>query len=289
MSTIFERLGYAYIDTAGDIKQLPADTISNMSVVPTLLEPWQITDIQNDDVGGYTENPLASTLSTLDSHRTNILNTFYTTSSNNITGSTASITSKFDNIKSTAIALANNIIDFKLHTDRLSDVRSYSDDLAAGFTNMDEFPYYVVATSVGKALSYIIMQTDNVQNTVGIMGSFTSLLTKPTLSNVAITISTHASTISNSLTITCDTSNTSICWANSNLSSTVVESISNDLTSLSTLLVTRKNHDENFFKNSQKLMGEVKKVKAFSQMGASEDYLAKNIIGTDKLKSRIIT
>lgn len=289
MSTIFDRLGYAYIDTAGDIKELPANTLSSMNAVPSMLTTWQKNDIANSNVGGYTQNPLTSTLTTLETSRTNILSVYTTPTTNTIQGSTSTITDLFITIKSTCGTLANTIRDFKYHTDRLSDVRSYSDDLAVGLTNMDELPYYTNAVAIGKAISYVIYQSDNVQNTAGIMGSFTSLLTKPTLSNIANTISTYSATISGSLTITCDPSNTSICWANSNLSLSDVSAMSSNLTSLNTTLDTRRTHDENFYKNSQIILVEVRKVKAFSQMGSSEDFLANNIIGTDKLKSRIYT
>ena len=289
MSTIFDRLGYAYIDTAGDIKALPANTLTSMNAVPSMLATWQINDIATSNVGGYTQNPLVSTLSSIDASRSSILSVYTTPTTNTIQGSTSAITTSFNTIKSTAGTLANTIRDFKYHTDRLSDVRHYSDDLAIDLNNIDELPYYTSATAVGKAISYVIHQTDGVSNTVGIMGSFTSLLTKPELSNIANTISTYSSTISNSLTITCDPSNTAICWANSNLSSAVVTAMSSNLTSLNTTLDTRRTHDENFYKKSQIVLGEVRKVKAFSQMGASEDFLANNIIGTDKLKSRIYT
>lgn len=287
MSTIFDRLGYAYIDTAGDIKTLPANTVTSMNNVPDILTAWQINDIASSNVGGYTENPLANTLASIESSRNSIISVYTTATTNTIQGSTSAITTLFNTIKSTAGTLANTVRDFKYHTDRLSDVRSYTDDLAIGLTNMDELPYYTNAAAVGKAISYVILQSDGVSNTSGIMGSFTSLLTKPELSNVATTISTYSSTISGSLTITCDPSNTSICWANSNLSSAVVTSMSDTLTSLNNNMNTRRDHDENFYKKSQIVLGEVRKVKAFTQMGASEDFLARNIIGTDKLKSRI--
>lgn len=295
--SIYGRLGFNYDDPNGVIVDLSDSIKNNMNNSPHVLEAWQIGDIANNNVNSYTQNPLSSVNNNLMTYTQNIVSVYNSMPSNTIYGSTSAITTLFSTIKTTSINLANNAIsgvihDFKWHTDRLSDVRTYQNDLDAGLTNMDELPYYQTATGIGKAVSYIIYQSDEVQNTSGVMGSFTSLFTGPQLNDFANNIINYSTTINNSITLvlvggTGGVGDPYVYQANSNLSLSVVNSMSSNLTSLSTMLTTRKTHDENFYKNSIEILNDVRDVRKFSKMGASETTIVNDYIGTNKLKSRI--
>jgi hypothetical protein len=46
-------------------------------------------------------------------------------------------------------------------------------------------------------------------------------------------------------------------------------------------------HDENFYTNSNNLVNEAKNIRRYSNLGAAENSLVNNLVGTDKLKSRL--
>ena len=72
-----------------------------------------------------------------------------------------------------------------------------------------------------------------------------------------------------------------------NITTTSLDTIYNNLANVIILMETRKVHDENFYNNSRTLMDDFAKVRQFSSMGQSQTALIENYIGTDKLISRI--
>jgi hypothetical protein len=71
------------------------------------------------------------------------------------------------------------------------------------------------------------------------------------------------------------------------LSYVAVNTIATAANSLITLIRDRRIHDENFYTKSNELVNEAKTIRRYSNLGASEDNLVQNLIGTDKLKSRL--
>jgi hypothetical protein len=97
---------------------------------------------------------------------------------------------------------------------------------------------------------------------------------------------TYPNTVNNSISttidpITFDPINTS------NLTYNTVNSIAEFANTLYTLLHDRRVHDENFYTTSNELVNEAKNIRRYDNLGASESSLVDNLIGTDKLKSRL--
>ena len=288
MATLFDRLGYNFDDPEDKVKDYSDDTKNYIDSIPPILEDWQAGDIANNSVSGYVTNPLATPMATI--------NTSISLISTNLPsngGSTGAITNLFSNIANTCKAITGYTYNsgtemspvyvtvegetskFLAHTNRISGVTS--------MTQVDETnngkPFYDSAMGVGKTLSYIAYQTSGVSNSAPVMGSFTSLLIGNTLNSYITTISTYANTINASI----DGSGVS------NLSLSTVTTIDTNIAGIKTLIYTRRVHDENYYTNAKTVVEEVRNLKKYTQRGSADDYLFQNIVGTEKLLTRINT
>jgi hypothetical protein len=163
---------------------------------------------------------------------------------------------------------------FLAHTDRISGlVEIVSDENQELDTS--QLPHLDTAMAIGKSLTYIINQSDGIQNNAPIMGSFTSILIEDDLTPLRDAIIDYPTLIADSVT-----GNTS------SLTAGQISEILSDLSAISNTLTTRRTHDENFFTNSKEVLADFSKMKKFKDMGQSEKNLTTNYIGTDKLNSK---
>jgi hypothetical protein len=75
----------------------------------------------------------------------------------------------------------------------------------------------------------------------------------------------------------------------SNLSLATVTTIDTNVAGIKDLIYTRRLHDENYYVNARTVVNEARDLKKYSQRGSADDYLFENIVGTDKLLTRINT
>jgi sulfatase maturation enzyme AslB (radical SAM superfamily) len=75
----------------------------------------------------------------------------------------------------------------------------------------------------------------------------------------------------------------------SNLSLATVTTIDTNVAGIKDLIYTRRLHDENYYVNARTVVNEARDLKKYSQRGSADDYLFQNIVGTDKLLTRINT
>ena len=286
MTTLFDRLGYNFDDPEDKVKEYSDDTKNYIDSIPPILEDWQAGDIANSSVSGYVTNPLSTSMATI--------NTSISLISTNLPangGSTGAITNLFSNIANTCKAITGYTYNsgtemapvyvtvegeaakFTAHTNRISGVTP----MTQVDENNNDKPFYDSAIGLGKTLSYIAYQTSGVSNSAPILGSFTSLLIGNTLNTYITTISTYANTINASI----DGSGVS------NLSLSTVTTIDTNIAGINSLIYTRRVHDENYYVNARTVVEEARSLKKYSQRGSSDDYLFQNIIGTEKLLTRI--
>ena len=173
------------------------------------------------------------------------------------------------------------IVQFINHTNRISGVVPITAN-----TDAADKPHLEQAIQIGRALTYVIYQVDGREDNAPMLGSFTSILIANTINDYVNVIVTYANTVNNSISttidpITFDPINTS------NLTYNTVNSIAEFANTLYTLLHDRRVHDENFYTKSNELVNEAKNIRRYENLGASEDNLVQNLIGSDKLKSRL--
>jgi hypothetical protein len=280
MSGVFERLGFNYTD-ANNIIALSNNVIEYLNTVPQLLAPWQIEDMANNDVGGYFKNPVWNV-----ANSTIVVSQSLMTETFNVNGSSPGATTLINDIYEKANTIqkgGGSAYLFIEHTNKISGITplgSVEED--------DLYPYYITAMSTGQGVMYLTNQTDGIQNNAPIMGSFTSLFVDANLSSLVLTAQTYPEIISNSITIT-----TGGVFPNtypiltSNLSESSLQTIFNTVNTIDSVMVTRTNHDINFYRNSNTILEEMDGLRIFTGMGETSDKLVDEFIGSPKLLSRI--
>lgn len=294
---IFDRLQYDY--SGPGVYELSNDVIAFMNTVPQLLEPWQIEDMSNNDVGGYHTNPVATSSQNI-RNTCNTLVLLLSASSANIdgnltvteavSGTTSEITSLFNSINTTSANVGGtNGGVFIEHTNRISGVTPLEDSIKDG-VDRGHLPHYVTAMGTGQMITYLTHQSDNISNSAAISGSFTSMFINDALEEMYVTISTYNNTINSSITITSTSDgNGNVTIARvSNLSFETVNSMSNVISTINTTMATRRVHDEVFYTNSRTLSDEYGELRNYGKnMGATANNMLQNFNGSEKLLTRI--
>ena len=282
MATLFDRTGYNFTDTSGTITVLPDTAIQQINATPALVpNQWMKDDLINNDSTGYYVNPVANSCNII----WNSANTLWAIA-NNLQG-TANTTALWTTIYTTlgTIVDANTeMVQFINHTNRISGVVPITAN-----TDAASKPCLEQAMQIGRALTYLIYQVDGREDNAPMLGSFTSILVANTISDYANTIITYPNTINNSISTSSipDGVGGYITVNTSNLTYNTVNSISTFITTLHDLLSVRRTHDENFYTTSNQLVNEAKNIRRYSNLGAAENSLVNNLVGTDKLKSRL--
>lgn len=288
--SIFKRLEFNF-DGAG-VLEMSSNVASFMNTIPTLLQPWQIKDISDNNVGGYHTNPVSGVTQTI-RNTCNSLVTLLSSSSSSedgftntissVVGTTSQITNLFTTINTNCSSIGGtNGGLFIEHTNRISGVTPIGADA-------DVHPYYSTAMSVGQTIMYLTNQSDGISNNAPIVGSFTSILIGDDLDALELEISSYEETINSSITLTetFDGNGNSSITRTSSLSYDVVNNMCNNIITINTTLSTRRLHDENFFQNSRDVSDEFNTLRSYSSMGQTANNLCQNYVGSAKLLSRI--
>ena len=278
---VFARLGYNFDDPNETIQVFSDKTKAQLNAVPALLDSWAGKDLATSNVSGYYKNPLATDVQTISNSANSIVS--LVTAANGLLGLTGTITTLFANIANTNLATVCQ--SYKLHTDRLSGVRNFDDDVGANTSAIYTSPYKDPAIGYGKSAMYIVNQTDGIVNSAPILGSFTSLFVGPQINANSSIISTYYNIINYSITVTTDGGGNTI--HTSNLSQTVVTTIDSQLANTTIFLANRENHDKNYYANLKVVSEDYQELRKLQNLGESESTLIEDFIGTDKLLSRL--
>ena len=266
---VFATLGYNFSDPNGNVKNFSANTQNQLNQFPPIIKSWQAQDIASSSVGGYFQNPVATSTNTIITNS----NLIYIAANN---ASNTNSSPQFANQGDVFMAMANaaNLLyvtssSFLTHTNKCSGVTSPD-----GQSDTNINPYYTFATAYGKQVMYITNQTDGIINSAPILGSLTSILIAPQVSANATTISNDYITLSNGI-------------SGNNISNAQITQITTDLTNINNYLSGRRSADVTFYQNMLALVNNYNTTKQFTNMGETETYLAKNVVGTAKLITRV--
>ena len=296
MATLFDRTGFNFTDTSGTIGVLPNTAIQQMNAAPALVSSqWMKDDLVDNNITGYYVNPVANSCNTIWLSANTLINTTSSvTGSGNLTALWTTINTDFKSIAGYSVTTGDaenppivttqvpgQIVQFINHTNRISGVVPITAN-----TDAADKPHLEQAMQIGRALTYVIYQVDGREDNAPMLGSFTSILVANTVSDYANVIVTYPNTVNNSISTTIDPI-TFDSISTSNLTYNTVNSIAEFANTLYTLLHDRRVHDENFYTKSNQLVNEAKNIRRYENLGASEDNLVQNLIGSDKLKSRL--
>jgi hypothetical protein len=267
-NTVFGRLGYNFdsVNFEG-ADQLLDGAKKNLEIRKNSLYTWQYRDVADSTAirSRYYRNPTANLYITL----RNTAN---------------SITLLAQNLSLSNIATqANNFIleldRFKSHTDNISGV---IDTTADGFTVDANIPEYETAMGVGETLVQILYAADNVANTVGALGSFTSLYINNQLTSNASILANAYTSLNSSIVV----SGLPVTQS-SNLGGLALETINSYIAIANTMIATRRLHDWNFFKKANEIARDMGTVSQFSNMGKMKSHLVYYKVGTDGLIANV--
>lgn len=261
-------------DPNGLITKLPDATLSHMDKMPPFITEWQAKDIINNDVGEYYTNPMVAVATGLRDVAKHIVY-----SSTDVTNLTT--------MRVKAQALADQANTFIQHTNRLSGVTKYQggDD--------PNNPYLDIAMNYGKTVTYIVYQTDGIDDNSAIMSSFTSLLIQPQLDANLNIMTVYAGNVANSIVATTTTTYdeynqpTTTTTYSSNLTSQSITTVNDRMDNIKSFMSTRQQKDIDYFTNMKMFIDKYNETKKFNRMGATENNMVQNLIGSDKLKERL--
>lgn len=265
--SIFARLQFDSAFQGDNVTPMSDNVIKHMDAMPQMLNEWQKTDVGNSDTSGYLQNPVGTV-------STNIWNV-----ANNIISVTGLASSNITQVLTAATTLSTAANTFMQHTNRMSG--AFGAD-----PNDPTLPTYRTAIGAGKLISYIVYQSDGVQNNAPMIGSFTSIYSGDNLATYYSTIQNYASQVQNSIIATTDPITFEITYT-SNLSQSTANTMASNLSNTASFMNTRRTADVTFYNNSQSVISDYNNVRQFSNMGATETDLTNNLIGTTKLTSRL--
>lgn len=298
---VFSRLEFSF-DTAkfGDALDLNPKVLKFLEQAAMPLPSWQADDLANDVVtpSRYLKNPHENVIISLTQSATSL------TSLAN-TGNTIFLYASEEGAALSGAA-ANFIIElqrFKTHTDNISGLGTMSE-----YANI---PQYDIAVAIGQkvleityradyaaqpkqnvtynsifdpanANTIVVTTANNAPNAATMLGSFTSLYIGPDLQVYDTLLASGVLTVNNSLVYVPPAGETAGYWT-SNISIPSITTIYDAVVAANTLIATRRNHDWNFFENSQELVMDTVFLGKFSSMGNSQKSMVNNLIGTDLL------
>ena len=278
MTTLYNSLGFPQNDPimVEAAQPLSANVMIQMNNMPQLIKTWQKEDIENDNIGGYFQNPNQLAIQ----NTTNSANIVL--SYPGVTGDTPTITGILSNLYSTSNTFNSLLSNFQYHTDRMSNVTDMGYDM--------DNPHYELSIGYGKMIMYIVNQTDGIQNNSPMIGSFGSIFAANAISANANTFLSYAhlytQTITTIITTDGDPPITRITYT-SNISLSNAQTLYNTANNLYNLMTTHMSQDKEFYQNTKILSDKLNKFSAFNNIGQTETDLIMNHIGTDKIKTRL--
>jgi hypothetical protein len=273
---VYTTLGFNFKDPNGAVQTFSANTQANLQQFPPIINEWQAKDLSNNDVGGYFQNPVYEYANTIKLKSDAIYQAcnVATASTGNDPDTGAPNPPRYTGPSLTALMAASNSVTISantmiFHTNKISGVTPIE-----GKDDVDVNPYYQTATSYGKQAIYITNQTDGIVDNSPILGSMTSLLVVPEFQN-------YASNVTSFLTVV-----NTIISANSDPTGAITGIVSK-LNEMKSFMDERWGHDVAFFANVKNMVNRFNQLSSFSNAGETEKYLLNNVLGTEKIKSRI--
>ena len=288
--TVFSRLGFNFTFPDPSILELSDSAKEHLNRMPKLLKDWQAEDMRNNNAKDYYYNPVSSAASSVKSVSDKIVslcnyenNNFFNAGTYNIFGmSKTSVVSGLETVNSAAETLSSYSGNFKTHTDRLCNVVGIDE----GEPND---PHYLTCSALGRSVLYIVNEVDGIQDTRPILGNFTSLFVTDQIVELNNKILEYPDIIESSITkeTTEDPEYGTIITYSSNLSSSMVSTITRDLNAISSVMGNRMSHDKNFWENSQKIQEEYSQFNVMNEEGETQQKIV-GVIGTTKLKQSLL-
>jgi hypothetical protein len=262
-NSVFDRLGYNFdSDNFEGAEQLSQGALNSLEMRKITMATWQYDQVARGDTArtNYFRNPTANLYISLRSTANNLSRLASNLSLSNVAISANSFVLELDR--------------FKSHTDNISGILATS-----GRNNIDyTIPQYESAMAIAEQTVTLLYSADNVANSVGALGSFTSLFINKQLTANDTILSADLLSM-----------NSAISYSGlpllpySTLGGVAIEAINSHIATANSMVATRRNHDWNFFKKAQQISADMGVVSQFNSMGKMRSNLIYSKIGTDAL------
>lgn len=262
-NSVFDRLGYNFdSDNFEGAEELSDAALNSLELRKTTMATWQYDQVARGDTArtNYFRNPTANLYISLRSTANNLSRLASNLSLSNVAISANSFVLELDR--------------FKSHTDNISGVFAMS-----GRNNIDyTIPQYESAMATAEQMVTILYSADNVGNTVGALGSFTSLFINKQLTANDTILAADLLSMNSAISYTGIP-----LLPYSTLGGVAIEAINSHIATANTMVAARRNHDWNFFQKSQQIAADMGVVSQFNTMGKLKTQLIQYKIGTDAL------
>jgi len=279
-ANVFNRLNFNF-DTSkfGDAVNLSDSTKEFLSENPIPLKSWQKNELANGSITqtNYFRNPLSQSLQIYKQKAIELSNLIISID----TFDTLSLAISA-NLESFSTNLQNEITAFTYHTNNVSGVNTSTAIIAENATSAEDFPDYQKAINLGQGLVMLLSSTDGIINATPVLGSMTSLFVGSDISANNDTVNSFITILTGTIrtqTVTDETGTHNVYY--SNISSSSANTILLGLSSNENFIKTRRNHDWNFYREGLKLLEDYDKVDRLENVGATQDYLIRNLVGTE--------
>ena len=272
--TVFNRLSFNFdtnrFGSAHTLSTGAANTINLISNNVPSMPDWQKSDLANGAIvrSDYFQNPTTTYVNSMLSSAISI-------------SSNAFIINAFS-LSASANSLIIELNRFVSHTDNISGLTLVSSP---------DFPSYDTGAGVGQMSLMNLNKTGETQsNTDVLLGSFTSLFIQDDLTANANQLLSYSIQLKNSIsanTIDDGEGGSPVTTYSSNLANSIISSISSYCNTTSSILNTRRTHDWTFFQNSFQVMKDNAFLQQFNNLGGTQKYLIKNVVGTTSLVNKL--
>jgi len=265
-NSIFDRLGYNFdsINFEG-AEQLSEGALNSLETRKTTLTTWQYDQVARGDTAktNYFRNPTANLYISLRN------------TANNLSRLASNLS--LSNVAISANGFVLELDRFKSHTDNISGVLEMT-----GRRISPDTPQYETAIATAEQMVTLLYSADGVANTVGALGSFTSLFINAPLTANDIILAADLTSLNTSQVLT-----GLPLTLQSTLGGVAIEAIDSHIAIANTMIAARRNHDWNFYQKSRAISSDMGRVSQFNSMGKMKTELISNKIGTDALLANL--
>lgn len=269
--SVFSSLNFNF-DTSkfGSSLYLSPQAEAYLNAAPLQISTWQKDDLSagNVQMTNYYKNPATTVCTNLTSNATSILSwTAFSDTSNTFPYAAEAAERYKANLNSLLIEIPL----FKSHTDNVSGVSTMT-------SNTDTVPSLDMALNIGNQLLRIVNATDEVSNTVPLLGNMTCLYIIDDL-------------VANNTQIQADyniiVSQYNVSNSNCTISMTDMDYYNSRINTLTNYMSERRLADFAFYARSVNIMTDYQKLSTFNTMGNTQTTLVNTLIGTDRLKNNL--
>lgn len=279
-ANVFDRLNFNFnTNKFGDALFLTETTKDFLDTQPISLEPWQKSDLANGTIitTNYYKNPLVNVCTTLKTHTQNLYNLMLTIEVFTVPAAQTII----ESARTTANNLILEIDRFKSHTDNVSGVLTSEATVPEDGSPVLEYPDYDKSVQLGQDLLMLLNNTDGIQDSTPVLGNMTSLFIEDELKTNSTIILNAYPVVNNTIGLSIEGNVTS------NITTTNAQIVYDQVNVAYQLVNTRREHDWNFYRQGLILLEDYNRIDKLENVGNTQVYLIKNLIGTDAYIEKI--